>query len=144
MNRHSKTMLSQTAMFYFLAFNSSNALTLWRNEGIWKAMFATPGPILPKICDWMLNYNDESHTRSVKLLGIIFNFLHFVIELKHYRREWIKQKILTASPSPHTVSPRSTVNRKTLRAIKKGFQDRAKATEGDMYSTRGIKRVLGE
>ena len=35
-------------------------------------MNATPGPILPKICDWMLD---------LKLLGIVFNFLHFVIEL---------------------------------------------------------------
>ena len=40
-------------------------------------MNATPGPILSKICDWMLNKNYESHTRS----QTIGNF-HFVIELK--------------------------------------------------------------
>ena len=40
-------------------------------------MNATPGPILPKICDWMLKAIPD-----LKLLGIVFNFLHFVIELK--------------------------------------------------------------
>ena len=36
---------------------------------------------LPKICDWMLNKNYESHVNQIlKLLGIVLNFLHFVIE----------------------------------------------------------------
>ena len=39
-------LLPLGAMFYFLAFNSGNALILWRNEGNLKAMFSTPGPIL--------------------------------------------------------------------------------------------------
>ena len=33
-------------MFYFLAFNSANAATLWRNELNLKAMFALLGAIL--------------------------------------------------------------------------------------------------
>ena len=36
-------------------------------------MNATPGPILPKICDWMLNKNYESHTRS-QTIGNCFQF----------------------------------------------------------------------
>ena len=45
-------------------------------------MIATPGPTLPKVCDWMLNKNYESHVPDLKLYtGIVFNFLHFVIEL---------------------------------------------------------------
>ena len=39
-------------------------------------MNATPGPILPKICDWMLNKNYESHTRS-QTIGNLFQFPSF-------------------------------------------------------------------
>ena len=39
-------------------------------------MNATPGPILPKICDWMLNKNYESHTRS-QTIGNSFQFSSF-------------------------------------------------------------------
>ena len=46
-------------------------------------MFATPGPILPKICDWM-QIKTMKAIPDLKILGIVFNFLHFVIELKHY------------------------------------------------------------
>ena len=62
------------------------ALTLWRNEGNWKAMNATPGPILPKICDWMLNKNYESHTRS-QTIGNRFQFPSFRHRVKAITRE---------------------------------------------------------
>ena len=39
-------------------------------------MNATPGPSLPKICDWMLNKNYESHTRS-QTIGNRFQFPSF-------------------------------------------------------------------
>ena len=44
-------------------------------------MNATPGPILPKICDWMLNKNYESHTRS-QTIGNRFQFPSFCHRVK--------------------------------------------------------------
>ena len=49
-------------------------------------MNATPGPILPKICDWMLNKNYESHTRS-QTIGNCFQFPSFRHRLKAITRE---------------------------------------------------------
>ena len=48
-------------------------------------MNATPGPILPKICDWMLNKNYESHTRS-QTIGNRFQFPSF----RHRSRSRVK------------------------------------------------------
>ena len=44
-------------------------------------MNATPGPILPKICDWILNKNYESHTRS-QTIGNRFQFPSFCHRVK--------------------------------------------------------------
>ena len=49
-------------------------------------MNATPGPILPKICDWMLNKNYESHTRS-QTIGNRFQFPSFRHRVKAITRE---------------------------------------------------------
>ena len=49
-------------------------------------MNATPGPILPKICDWMLNKNYESHTRS-QTIGNCFQFPSFRHRVKAITRE---------------------------------------------------------
>ena len=49
-------------------------------------MNATPGPILPKICDWMLNKNYESHTRS-QTIGNRFQFPSFRQRVKAITRE---------------------------------------------------------
>ena len=49
-------------------------------------MNATPGPILPKICDWMLNKNYESHTRS-QTIGNCFQFPSFCHRVKAITRE---------------------------------------------------------
>ena len=49
-------------------------------------MNATPGPILPKICDWMLNKNYESHTRS-QTIGNCFQFPSFYHRVKTITRE---------------------------------------------------------
>ena len=49
-------------------------------------MNATPGPILPKICDWMLNKNCESHTRS-QTIGNSFQFPSFRHRVKAMTRE---------------------------------------------------------
>ena len=46
--KQSKIYWLGNAMFYFLAFNSANALTPWRNEWNLKAMFEIPGVILPQ------------------------------------------------------------------------------------------------
>ena len=51
-------------------------------------MNATPGPILPKICDWMLNKNYESHTRSqTTCIGNRFQFPSFRYRVKAITRE---------------------------------------------------------
>ena len=47
-------------------------------------MNATPGPILPKICDLMTKIKTMKAIPDLKLLGIVFNFLHFVIELEQF------------------------------------------------------------
>ena len=49
-------------------------------------MNAAPGPILPKICDWMLNKNYESHTRS-QVIGNRFQFPSFRHRVKAIMRE---------------------------------------------------------
>ena len=49
-------------------------------------MNATPGPILPKICDWMLNKNYESHTRS-QTIGNRFQFPSFRHRVKAITRD---------------------------------------------------------
>ena len=49
-------------------------------------MNATPGPILPKICDWILNKNYESHTRS-QTIGNCFQFPSFRHRVKAITRE---------------------------------------------------------
>ena len=49
-------------------------------------MNATAGPILPKICDWMLNKNYESHTRS-QTIGNRFQFPSFHHRVKAITRE---------------------------------------------------------
>ena len=49
-------------------------------------MNATPGPILPKICDWMLNKNYKSHTRS-QTIGNCFQFPSFRHRVKAITRE---------------------------------------------------------
>ena len=50
-------------------------------------MNATPGPILPKICDWMLlKKNYESHTRS-QTIGNRFQFPSFRHRVKAITRE---------------------------------------------------------
>ena len=49
-------------------------------------MNATPGPILPKICDWMLNKNYESHTRS-QTIENCFQFPSFRHRVKAITRE---------------------------------------------------------
>ena len=49
-------------------------------------MNATPGLILPKICDWMLNKNYESHTRS-QTIGNRFQFPSFRYRVKAITRE---------------------------------------------------------
>ena len=49
-------------------------------------MKATPGSILPKICDWMLNKNYESHTRS-QTIGNRFQFPSFRHRVKAITRE---------------------------------------------------------
>ena len=49
-------------------------------------MNATLGPILPKICDWMLNKNYESHTRS-QTIGNRFQFPSFRHRVKAITRE---------------------------------------------------------
>ena len=49
-------------------------------------MNATPSPILPKICDWVLNKNYESHTRS-QTIGNRFQFPSFRHGVKAISRE---------------------------------------------------------
>ena len=49
-------------------------------------MNATSGPILPKICDWMLNKNYESHTKS-QTIGNHFQFPSFRHRVKAIARE---------------------------------------------------------
>ena len=49
-------------------------------------MNATPGPILPKTCDWMLNKNYESHIRS-QTIGNRFQFPSFRHRVKAITRE---------------------------------------------------------
>ena len=49
-------------------------------------MNATPGPILPKIRDWMLNKNYESHTRS-QTIGNRFQFPSFRHRVKAIMQE---------------------------------------------------------
>ena len=44
-----------------------------RPEENWKAMFATPGAILPKICDWTLNKNRKPY-QIFKTIGNRFQF----------------------------------------------------------------------
>ena len=49
-------------------------------------MNATPGPFLPKICDWMLNNKYESHTRSQTIMNR-FQFPSFRHRVKAITRE---------------------------------------------------------
>ena len=49
-------------------------------------MNVAPGPILPKICDWMLNKNYESHTRS-QTIGSRFPFPSLRHRVKAITRE---------------------------------------------------------
>ena len=47
----------------------------------------TPGPILLKICDWMLNKNYESHTRSQTIGNFFFQFPSFRHRVEAITRE---------------------------------------------------------
>ena len=62
------------AMFNFLAFNSGNALTLWRNEGNWKAMFATQDVWLDAKLKTMKAIPDLA---NLKTIGNRFQFPSF-------------------------------------------------------------------